>query len=86
MSAKPVSNRPVPRGKRKGPEGSGPGEKRVTGVEPATLCLASIRSSQLSYTRIATNRLAKLRGQVKETKRLSDVLHMSAPAAARLRS
>ena len=30
-----------------------PGElERVTGVEPATLCLASIRSSQLSYTRI----------------------------------
>ena len=26
--------------------------ERVTGVEPATLCLASIRSSQLSYTRI----------------------------------
>src|SRR5207244_10821949 len=25
--------------------------KRVTGVEPATLCLASTRSSQLSYTR-----------------------------------
>jgi hypothetical protein len=26
--------------------------KRVTGVEPATLCLASTRSSQLSYTRV----------------------------------
>ena len=26
--------------------------ERATGVEPATLCLASIRSSQLSYTRI----------------------------------
>ena len=25
--------------------------ERVTGVEPATLCLASTRSSQLSYTR-----------------------------------
>src|SRR5439155_10305417 len=29
-------------------------EKRVTGVEPATLCLASTRSSQLSYTRRAS--------------------------------
>ena len=28
------------------------GVERVTGVEPATLCLASIRSSQLSYTRV----------------------------------
>ena len=28
------------------------GLERVTGVEPATLCLASIRSSQLSYTRV----------------------------------
>jgi hypothetical protein len=29
-----------------------PGNReRVTGVEPATLCLASTRSSQLSYTR-----------------------------------
>src|SRR5205809_6976000 len=27
--------------------------ERVTGVEPATLCLASTRSSQLSYTRRA---------------------------------
>ena len=26
--------------------------ERVIGVEPTTLCLASIRSSQLSYTRI----------------------------------
>ena len=26
--------------------------KRVTGIEPAALCLASTRSSQLSYTRI----------------------------------
>jgi hypothetical protein len=25
--------------------------ERVIGVEPTTLCLASIRSSQLSYTR-----------------------------------
>ena len=25
--------------------------ERVTGIEPATLCLASTRSSQLSYTR-----------------------------------
>jgi CheY-like chemotaxis protein len=30
-----------------------PPEERVTGVEPATLCLASTRSSQLSYTRRA---------------------------------
>ena len=29
--------------------------KRVTGVEPATLCLASTRSSQLSYTRVERN-------------------------------
>ena len=26
--------------------------ERVIGVEPTTLCLASIRSSQLSYTRM----------------------------------
>lgn len=28
------------------------GGERVTGIEPATLCLASTRSSQLSYTRV----------------------------------
>lgn len=33
--------------------------ERVTGVEPATLCLASIRSSQLSYTRTRSLLLAK---------------------------
>jgi hypothetical protein len=26
--------------------------ERVMGIEPTTLCLASIRSSQLSYTRM----------------------------------
>ena len=30
----------------------GEGRERVTGIEPATLCLASTRSSQLSYTRV----------------------------------
>ncbi len=29
--------------------------ERVIGVEPTTLCLASIRSSQLSYTRISVS-------------------------------
>ena len=28
----------------------------MTGIEPATLCLASTRSSQLSYTRIGVRR------------------------------
>ena len=32
--------------------GGGGGRERVTGIEPATLCLASTRSSQLSYTRV----------------------------------
>jgi hypothetical protein len=40
------------RAKQKGPGDLGAFlPERVTGVEPATLCLASIRSSQLSYTR-----------------------------------
>ena len=29
--------------------------ERVIGVEPTTLCLASIRSSQLSYTRMPSS-------------------------------
>ena len=37
----------------------------MTGVEPATLCLASIRSSQLSYTRMRARTLANSRGGVK---------------------
>ena len=28
----------------------------MTGIEPATLCLASTRSSQLSYTRVGMER------------------------------
>ena len=38
--------------KRKAPGFQGLKVERVIGVEPTTLCLASIRSSQLSYTRI----------------------------------
>src|SRR5262249_43727280 len=52
----PDRRRPVPTGvDRSGPVlGSARlprNGERVTGVEPATLCLASTRSSQLSYTR-----------------------------------
>ena len=45
--------------------------ERATGVEPATLCLASIRSSQLSYARVLAY-LAEGRGGVKALKRLRD--------------
>src|SRR5439155_3553653 len=37
--------------------------ERVTGVEPATLCLASTRSSQLSYTRKSEEVLVAPRAQ-----------------------
>ena len=44
---------PLPHKKRKSPWfPKGLKVERVIGVEPTTLCLASIRSSQLSYTRI----------------------------------
>ena len=36
--------------------------ERATGVEPATLCLASIRSSQLSYARVESFLAEGLRG------------------------
>lgn len=38
------------------------GGERVTGIEPATLCLASTRSSQLSYTRVGLTNISTTPG------------------------
>ena len=62
----------------------------MTGVEPATLCLASIRSSQLSYTRIPELLLPHPASVVNFRDRLMDgfppALHVTAPADGDYRS
>jgi hypothetical protein len=49
---------PAPLQIKKPPETRGLKVERVIGVEPTTLCLASIRSSQLSYTRMVISTTA----------------------------
>ena len=62
----------------------------MTGVEPATLCLASIRSSQLSYTRIPELFLPHPAAVVNFRDRpmdgFSSTLHGMAPAGGDYRS
>lgn len=48
----------------KTPTERGASKKRVTGVEPATSCLASTRSSQLSYTRVGRGKCTTAKGGV----------------------
>ena len=42
----------------KAPAGRGFHAKRLKGLEPSTFCMASRRSSQLSYSRSAPSRIA----------------------------
>src|SRR5206468_3073554 len=73
--------------KERAPVGAGASRERVTRVELATLCLASTRSSQLSYTRLRRRNCSTARGSVNHLPVLSPTRRaIPAPLACQARA